>query len=92
MKKHTTNVVQKIYSSGQVEEGEWEMTTEEMQEFVGGWIEMVPSHTARRSLIINEEGMIHSLPPNPEATKLTSPLVLVSPGGIRGNALLIKSR
>jgi Domain of unknown function (DUF3846) len=91
-KIHTTNVVKKIYADGTVEEGEWKMTLEEMQKFVGGWIEMVPSVIARRSLIINEEGLLKDLPPNTEATSLTSPFVLMSPGGIRGNALLIKSK
>lgn len=85
-----TNVVRKIYSDGRVEEVLQKMDLAQMQAFVGGYIEMVPTKIPHRSLIVNEEGLLKELPHNPKATELVRPGTLVL-DMIRGNALLVKS-
>lgn len=45
-------------------------TLEEMQEIVGGYIEIIPCIDRRKILVINEEGKLNDLPVNFEATKL----------------------
>ena len=42
---------------------------EEMQEIVGGWIEIVPTLDGRL-MILNEEGKLDGLPANSKATAL----------------------
>jgi hypothetical protein len=44
-------------------------TLEQLQKMVGGYIEVV-SLSDGRQLIVNEEGLLHDLPKNPEATAL----------------------
>lgn len=85
------NVVKKIYTDGRIEDCKEKMTLEQMQKFVGGYIEMVPSNVAHRMLVVNEEGLLDQLPHNVEASKFVNPRTLVL-DFIRGNALLIKSR
>lgn len=85
------NVVKKIYTNGRIEDVVEKMKLKQMQEFVGGYIEMVPSNIAHRALIVNEEGTLIGLPTNREATKLVNPRTLMGPNGIQGNALLIKN-
>jgi hypothetical protein len=80
----------KLYTNGTAEEGEWRMTLEQMQKFVGGYIEQVASNIPHRALIVNEEGFLDNLPQNPQATALVAPGTSVI-GHIRGNALLIKA-
>lgn len=56
----------------------------EMQAFVGGYIQLVPACTFDgRSLeaYVNEEGIMDRLPPNPRATRVVSPAVLLPVGG-----------
>ncbi len=54
---------------------------EEAQEAVGGFIEMIPVEHGQ--LLVNEEGLIMSLPLNPTASQIAGrPIV--------GNALLLK--
>ena len=54
---------------------------EEAQEAVGGFIEMIPVDHGQ--LLVNEEGLIMSLPLNPTASQIAGrPIV--------GNALLLK--
>ena len=54
---------------------------EEAQEAVGGFIEMITVQHGQ--LLVNEEGLIMSLPPNPTASQIAGrPIV--------GNALLLK--
>lgn len=44
-------------------------TLEELQKMVGGYIEVVRvPHKPSMILIVNEEGLLHNLPPNPMAT------------------------
>jgi hypothetical protein len=85
------NIVKKIYADGRTEEVNRKMTLEEMQAFVGGYIEVCPSNITRRCLVINEEGLLIDLPVNHEATKLVNPATLTC-GGLRGNVLLAKGR
>ena len=85
------NVVKKIYTDGRVEEVSEKMGLDELQKFVGGYIEMVPTTIPHRALVVNEEGELNGLPPNPEATKLVHPQTLMGPDGIKGNALLVKN-
>lgn len=84
------NVVKKIYTDGRVEEVDQKMNLQQLQSFVGGYIEMVPSKLSHRSLIVNEEGLLKELPHNEKATELVRPGTLVL-DWIRGNALLVKS-
>lgn len=83
------NVVKKLYADGRSEDGMWKMSLEELQKFVGGYIELVRSSVPRRALIVNEEGVYENLPINSAATALVAPgtaMVL----GVRGDALLVK--
>ena len=41
------NIVKKIYADGRIEDCDQKMTLEEMQKFVGGYIEICPSNIAR---------------------------------------------
>jgi hypothetical protein len=85
------NVVKKIYADGRIEEGNWKMSLEELQQFVGGYIERVRCSTKNRALIVNEEGFYEHLAPNPNATALVAPGTALIDGTIRGNALLVKA-
>jgi hypothetical protein len=83
-------ITKKLYADGREEECDESWPLDKLQQFVGGYIEMVPTTIPNRSLIVNEEGMLDDLPVNAKAT------VLVRPGtamilGIRGDALLVKS-
>jgi hypothetical protein len=44
---------------------------EVLQSLVGGWIELVPVAWAgkRRNAFVNEEGRLHKMPINPEASR-----------------------
>tara|TARA_Y100001973_G_scaffold31779_1_gene47945 strand:- start:85 stop:318 length:234 start_codon:yes stop_codon:yes gene_type:complete len=54
---------------------------EEAQEAVGGFVEVIP--VERGQLLVNEEGLLMSLPLNPTASQIAGrPIV--------GNALLLK--
>jgi hypothetical protein len=79
-----------IYSDGRIIEvnppTKWDL--KRLQEFVGGFIEMVPSNIPHRSLIVNKDGLALELLHNPEATKMLNPRTLVL-DMIRGNALLV---
>lgn len=90
MSEHRTNVTHKFYTDGHTEEGSWKMTLTELQQFVGGYIEQVPSNQPHRALIVNEEGLLDNLPTNSPASIFVAPGTLVIGGLIRGNALLIK--
>jgi len=84
------NVTKKIYTDGREEDIDQKWTLKQLQDFVGGYIEMVPSNKPRRSLIVNEDGLGLELPDNLAASKYVSSRVLVL-DFIRGNALLVKS-
>lgn len=84
------NVVKKIYSDGREEEVNQKWDLKMLQEFVGGYVEMVPSNIAHRSLIVNEDGLGLELPHNMRATEYLNPRTMVL-DFIRGNALLVKS-
>jgi|TARA_R110000803_G_scaffold95553_1_gene163610 hypothetical protein len=59
-------------------------TLSEAQELVGGLVEMVRSPTDPDiQVLVNEEGMLHNLPFNEEATKLCNT-------GIVGDAIILK--
>ena len=89
MKEHTTRVVRKYFVDGRVEEVDEGMTLDDMQKFVGGYIEMVPSKISHRSVVVNEDGLGLELPHNVNASAVLHPLYVVD--FIRGNALLVKS-
>lgn len=63
-------------------------TLEELQGFVGGYIEIVPTYKDDEILVVNEEGKLEGLPFNKEATLLAR----ISWDYIAGDALLCKSR
>ena len=45
-------------------------TLDELQELVGGYIELVPGeHTETYDVVVNEEGKLHGLEANPAATE-----------------------
>jgi len=85
------NVVRKLYTDGRIEEVNEKMSLEQLQGFVGGYIEQVASLIPHRALIVNEEGFYEHLTPNPNATALVMPGTSLIDGTIRGNALLVKS-
>lgn len=85
------NVIKKLYTDGRTEDGEWKMSLEEMQKFVGGYIEQVASRLPHRALIVNEEGFYENLPHNAQATSLVAAGTSMVGGYIRGNALLVKA-
>ena len=85
------NVVKKLYTDGRIEEVNEKMTLEELQKFVGGFIEQVRSSVPHRALIVNEEGFFENLPNNKAATDLAAPGTSIIGGFIRGNALLVKA-
>jgi hypothetical protein len=58
---------------------------EEMQNFVGGYIEAAPTKDGRL-LIVNEDGKMKKLPPNETATKLYQ---WGAYDGIVGDALIV---
>lgn len=88
----TSRVVRKYPVGAEPIDCDEKMTLKQMQEFVGGWIEIVASKIAHRSLVVNEEGTIHGLPPNPAATEIVREGTMMKGGYLRGNCLLIKSR
>lgn len=90
MSNGRTSVVRKIFAERPAEDADLEMTLQEMQDFVGGYIEMVPTIVPHRSLIVNEEGALDDLPVNPAATALVKPGTLMIIG-IRGDALMVKN-
>lgn len=47
-----------------------DFTLEELQEFVGGFIEVIPAREEGFILVINEEGKLNGLPYNGRATDL----------------------
>lgn len=49
-----THIVAKLYTDGHRDDTPCKMTLQEMQDFVGGYIEMVKASLPHRSLICNE--------------------------------------
>lgn len=88
MKEHRTRVVARYFPDGSIEEKNERLTLQELQEAVGGYIQLVASVIPSRSLIVNEEGILLGLPLNPTASRLVSPGILMD-GGLRGVALLV---
>jgi len=86
---HTNTVVQKIYADGLSEQCYEEWTLQQMQEFVGGYLEAVATIYPEHIMLINEDGIRLELPHNPLATEIAAPGTRML-GGIRGNALLIE--
>jgi hypothetical protein len=69
-----------------------EPTLKEVQEFVGGNIEVL-SLNADKMLIFNEEGKIYELPYNEEATQIAYEHDVLFYGDyISGNALLLEGK
>lgn len=83
-------VTKKIYTDGREEDIEEKWSLVQLQEFVGGYIEMVPSNVPHRALIVNEEGLLKELPHNVKASSYVRSGTLVL-DFIRGNALLVKA-
>jgi|TARA_B100000073_G_scaffold319365_1_gene298218 hypothetical protein len=44
-------------------------TLEKCQEFVGGYIEIIPSKDGKKQIIVDEEGMLKGKPVNEDATE-----------------------
>ena len=49
-------------------------TLKELQEFVGGYIELVTTREPRRHMYVNEEGTLDGLPLNQKASELIHPM------------------
>lgn len=90
MRATTTNVVRKYPFDGKPEDADEKMTLAQMQAYVGGYIEHVPTSIAHRVLIVNDECFIQMLPANFAATEVVRKGVWMVDGLIRGNALLVK--
>lgn len=61
-----------LHADGTVEEVQptngTDFQLDELQGFVGGYIEIVPLHGTTQILVVNEEGKLTGLPVNPAAT------------------------
>lgn len=92
-----TNALKVIRPDGTEEEINRKLSLDEMQEIVGGLIEIVPANIPHRSLVVNENGIYAGLPRNEHAYALLHPSFDWSkePGHeefcLLGNAILIKS-
>lgn len=64
-----------------------EFTTKELQDAVNGWIEMVVPINKRSNLFVNEEGLIHNLPPNGHTESIMDLSRYPAGTVIRGNAI-----
>lgn len=53
-----------------------QFTLEELQEYVGGYIEMITTSDGKK-MIMNEEGRLNNLKINPQASILTNGLTIV---------------
>ena len=54
-------------------------TLEELQEFVGGYIEITPSKIEGTVLVVNEEGLLNNLPYNHKSSLLSQAGYIVGP-------------
>ena len=62
---------------------------EELQSFVGGYIELVKTRKPVRNMYINENGLLDDLPVNPTATILIDPAAYwITPPGVRGSVIV----
>jgi hypothetical protein len=68
-----------------------EPTLEEMQDFVGGMIEVITLPDMRQ-MVINEEGKLISLPVNLVATNLWEKAFGIGTDVIVGNAMILDKR
>jgi hypothetical protein len=84
----SVEVFVKLYADGRREVGPFKMSLGEMQHFVGGYLESVPTHYSEKILIIAEEGIRLELPVNLRATAFVKSGTGMLGGVIRGNALL----
>jgi hypothetical protein len=83
-------VVMKYPVDGPPEEVDEDMNLAQLQAYVGGYIEMLPTTVVRRRLIVNEDGIFMDLAPNHQATAVAAPQLLMKDGVVRGNALLVR--
>ena len=83
-----------IYPDGNIEDVQWHgERLAELQELVGGYIELVPIDHALNgvqytSMVVNEEGLLHQLDHNPVASEISDlfivgPAVLISRGELK---------
>lgn len=77
----------KLYTDRAAEKCDEVMTLKQMQEFVGGYIELAPSVLVGKLLVMNEEGLLKKLPLNATASMLIHPATLTA-GGVYGNVLV----
>jgi hypothetical protein len=84
------NAVKILYADGRVEDCIKKLSLGQMQEIVGGYIEVVKTTVKNRALIVNEEGNLKNLPENHNATEFVHPDVWRQ-GEIKGNAILVRS-
>jgi hypothetical protein len=47
-------------------------TLEELQTYVGGYVEVMPLRSPAKILVVNEEGKLHGLPVNFKASKIAA--------------------
>lgn len=89
MSSEPANLILRQYrTDGTITECNERWNLKQMQSFVGGYIEMVPTANPQTALIINETGTLDGLPENLNATAVLRDDVRVL-DYIRGNALLI---
>jgi hypothetical protein len=90
LKREDTTVAQLIKADGTTAEvrpadGE-SFTLVEMQEFVGGYIEIFA--VGEGEMVVNEEGKLLGLPFNREATRLAGPYLFAHDPGVFGDVLV----
>lgn len=64
-----------------VVEGDTPLKLEDAQKLVGGWVELIQLDEGHQ-LLVNEEGLLRKLPPNPLASIIAMRLIV-------GNAVLL---
>lgn len=91
MTTRTTIIIQKLYADGRIVDCNERMTLKQMQEFVGGYIELCASKLPGKTLIVDDDGGFKQRAANPAATRLVAPGIMLLPGGLTGDCLLALS-
>lgn len=80
-----------IKTDGTITDIEEKVTLEVAQRLVGGYIEFAPLNFSHKNtqLIVNEEGLLQSLPHNPKASAYMHPLAHRMGMGLVGDVVLL---
>jgi len=82
-------IIRAIYADGHTESIKKKWTLQDVQVFIGGYMEVLDSTMPHRALVCDEEGVLKEKPINIEAMRLVHSRYFMSQG-LRGNCLLVK--